>query len=50
MQKRKISISMGALWKERCEDLDGLLREADQRMYEEKGLHYQESSAENSGN
>lgn len=50
MQKRKISISMGALWKERCEDLDGLLREADQRMYEEKGLHYQESSADNSGN
>lgn len=40
-QKQNISISIGALWKERCGDLEGLLKEADQRMYEEKTLHYQ---------
>lgn len=41
MQKQKISISFGALWREQCGDLDGLLKEADQRMYEEKTLHHQ---------
>lgn len=41
MQKHKISVSMGPLWREHCEDLEGLLKEADRRMYEEKSLHYE---------
>lgn len=45
MQKQNISISLGALWKKRCGDLDGLLKEADQRMYERKSLHYQSHPA-----
>ncbi len=45
IRKQNISISMGILWKERCEDLDGLLKEADRRMYEEKSLHNREQSA-----
>jgi diguanylate cyclase (GGDEF)-like protein len=44
MQRQKVSVSIGALWKEHCEDLDELLKEADRRMYEEKNLHYQENS------
>ncbi len=40
IQQRNISISMGALWKEHCDDLDGLIKEADRRMYEEKSSHY----------
>lgn len=42
MKKRNISISVGALWNERCENLDELLKEADKLMYEEKSLHYKE--------
>ena len=45
IRKQNISISMGILWKERCEDLDGLLKEADRRMYEETSLHNREQSA-----
>lgn len=42
LKKQNISISIGALWQERCENLDELLKEADQRMYKEKSLYYQE--------
>lgn len=44
MQKQNISISIGALWRLECSDLQGLLKEADQRMYEEKTLHYQKDT------
>ncbi len=49
MRGQNISISLGALWKEQCGDLDGLLKEADQRMYEEKSLHYQNHPARERG-
>lgn len=50
MQQQDISISLGILWQERCEDLDGLLKEADRRMYADKTRHYQEHPEKNRRN
>lgn len=42
MVEEKISSSVGFLWKQTCSDLEGLLKEADQRMYDEKERYYKE--------
>ncbi len=35
-------VALGSLWRERCgEDIDGMIIEADQRMYQEKRKYYQ---------
>lgn len=36
MQSEHVSISVGFLWEESCDDLDALLKEAERRMYQEK--------------
>ena len=41
MQREQVSISIGSLWMETCSNLDQMLQEADQRMYEAKKLYYQ---------
>ena len=46
MDKQGISVSLGALWEEQCRDLDGLLKEADRRMYEAKAMYYARQTPE----
>lgn len=41
MEARKVSISIGSLWKETCNDLELLLKDADQVMYQAKQRYYQ---------
>lgn len=41
METRKISVSIGSLWKETCTDLEQLLKDADQVMYQTKQRYYQ---------
>lgn len=41
MKKQQVSTSIGFLWKDTCDDLEELLKEADQHMYEAKKLYYQ---------
>ena len=41
MARQNISISLGALWKENCGDLEMLLKDADKYMYEEKKKYYE---------
>lgn len=47
MANENISTSVGFLWKEKCEDLNAMLREAERQMYIEKQKYYktQETSA-----
>lgn len=40
MKQHEVSVSLGYLWKENCEDLEELLKEADQCMYEAKKRYY----------
>ena len=44
MQK-KVSISMGYLWKKSVDDVVDMLNEADRLMYEEKKHYYQSNKA-----
>lgn len=41
MKQNQISVSIGFLWKESCDDLETMLKEADYRMYEAKKAYYQ---------
>lgn len=41
MCENQVSISIGFLWKEACEDLEDMMKEADHRMYEAKKAYYQ---------
>ena len=41
MQQQRISISIGFLWKDSCENLEEMLKEADHRMYKAKKAYYQ---------
>ena len=41
MIEKHISVSIGALWKEKCDDIEALLKNADECMYEEKKRYYQ---------
>lgn len=45
MDAAGISVSMGYIWQESCEDIECLLRQADGLMYKEKQRHYDELSA-----
>ena len=40
MEQNEVSVSVGHLWKEECEDLEELLKEADECMYEAKKQYY----------
>lgn len=40
MQESKISISMGFCWKERCDNLKEMRKEAEEQMYSEKETYY----------
>lgn len=40
-QESGISISIGGAWKQTCSDLNLLLKEADEKMYEEKRQYYE---------
>ena len=42
MKEEKINSSVGFLWKKSCADLEETLKEADQKMYEEKERYYRE--------
>ena len=42
MQERNVSISLGALWQEKPDDLERMLRAADERMYVEKERYHRE--------
>lgn len=46
VKQQKISISVGSLWEEFCENLDELVKEAERRMYEEKESYYLTHSRE----
>lgn len=39
-KQHNISLSYGIVWTERCSDLEALLKEADQKMYEDKKNYY----------
>lgn len=41
MENEQISVSIGSVWKEKCENLEDALKEADLLMYEEKQRYYQ---------
>ena len=41
MKRKKVSISIGTLWVLECDDLEELLKQADQYMYEDKKRYYQ---------
>lgn len=41
MDNEKISISLGYLWRDTCDDPEKMLKEADKLMYEEKERYYQ---------
>lgn len=41
MKEKSISVSIGALWKEKCDAIEALLKNADECMYEEKKRYYQ---------
>lgn len=40
-RQHHISLSCGAIWREECDSLDALLKEADEKMYEEKKRFYE---------
>ena len=40
-RQHHVSISCGAVWKKECDALDALLKEADEKMYEEKKNFYE---------
>lgn len=40
MQREHVSVSIGFLWEELCNNLDALLKEAEKRMYEDKECYY----------
>lgn len=40
-RQHHISLSIGAIWKEECDALDALLKEADAKMYEDKKKYYE---------
>lgn len=41
MSRQNISLSLGALWEEECNNLQKLLKNADQQMYEEKKKYHE---------
>ena len=43
MKENEVSISSGVLWKENVEDLESMLKHADQLMYQEKEAYHQKS-------
>ena len=40
VKEHKVSLSYGIVWKDSCMDLEVLLKEADQKMYEDKKRYY----------
>lgn len=44
MQERDVSISLGALWQEKPDNLERMLRDADERMYVEKERYHRENT------
>lgn len=44
MQKQEVSISLGAVWQEKPDDLECMLRDADERMYVEKERYHRENT------
>ena len=42
-RQHHVSISCGAVWKKECDSLDALLKEADEKMYEEKKHFYEKT-------
>lgn len=44
IDEEDISTSVGSIWKKDCDDLDGMLREAERRMYIEKHRYYRTRS------
>lgn len=44
MKEKKVSISMGIIWKEEANDVMSQLREADEQMYEQKKRYYRDNS------
>lgn len=46
MRENEVDVSIGAVWKERADDLEELLREADEQMYKEKKRYYGEHSGQ----
>lgn len=45
LKAREICVSIGSIWKDSCDNLEGLLKEADRRMYEEKKQYYERKNA-----
>lgn len=41
MEENQISVSVGILWRETCENLEMLVKEAETKMYEDKKRYYQ---------
>lgn len=44
LDKENVSVSVGFLWKESCDSLEVMLREAEKEMYKEKESYYQTHS------
>lgn len=42
-RQHHVSFSCGAVWKKECDSLDALLKEADEKMYEEKKHFYEKT-------
>ena len=42
-RQHHLSISCGVVWKSECEDLDALIQEADEKMYEDKKKFYEKA-------
>lgn len=40
IEKKNVSVSVGAIWRPRTDDLEELLKEADRQMYQEKDRYY----------
>ncbi len=45
LEKNKVSVSIGMLWRENAESLEKMLKEADRRMYEEKERYHRRKRA-----
>lgn len=43
MLLKSVSISMGMVWQKETENLEGMLKKADKRMYEEKGKYHRKA-------
>lgn len=41
LEEKKVSVSIGCMWEEQSSDLNKMIKQAEERMYAEKGKHYQ---------